>query len=61
MITGSRAEYGLLAPLLRQLIARKGIETKLVVSAAHLSTAFGSTKDAILADGFTIDAELPTF
>lgn len=58
VITGGRAEYGLLAPLLRLLSETPDIEPKLIVCAAHLVSEFGSTKDAILADGFRIDAEV---
>ena len=58
VVTGGRAEYGLLAPLLRRLAEMPGIELQLIVCAAHLASEFGSTKNAIVADGYRIDAEV---
>ena len=58
VVTGGRAEYGLLSPLLRLLTAAPGIETQLIVCAAHLVDEFGLTRNVILADGFRIDAEV---
>ena len=58
VVTGSRAEYGLLVPLLRLLKQSDGVDTRLIVCAAHLAQEFGTTRDAILADGFAIDADV---
>ncbi|WP_300300021.1 UDP-N-acetylglucosamine 2-epimerase [Ferrovibrio sp.] len=56
VFTGSRADYGLLRGLLRELQQRDAL--RLLVSGMHLSAAFGMTRNEILADGFAIDAEV---
>jgi GDP/UDP-N,N'-diacetylbacillosamine 2-epimerase (hydrolysing) len=54
VVTGSRAEYGLLRPLLLLLRADNEISLQLVVTGSHLSGAFGSTQSEIVSDGFEI-------
>lgn len=56
--TGTRAEYGLLAGLLRRLRDDPAIDLRLIVGAMHLAPEFGETWRAIEADGFTIDARV---
>ena len=58
VVTGTRAEYGLLVPLLQALKADPDFELQLVVTAAHLSPEFGLTYRIIEEDGFTIDAKV---
>lgn len=58
VVTGSRADYGLLVPLLRLLEQDPQIELQLIACAAHLSPEFGLTKHFIEDDGFTITAEV---
>src|SRR5689334_108478 len=55
VITGSRAEYGLLAPLIRALKDEPAFDVQVVATGAHLSPAFGLSYRDILADGFEID------
>ena len=55
IVTGSRAEYGLLRPLLQQFKNSKTTELQLVVTGMHLNHEFGSTWKLITADGFKID------
>jgi UDP-hydrolysing UDP-N-acetyl-D-glucosamine 2-epimerase len=57
VFTGTRAEYGLLTPLLKRLEADTDVELFLLVSGSHLSERHGHTVDAIRADGFAIGAE----
>lgn len=59
IVTGSRAEYGLLKPLLALFFADAGFVTRLVVTGAHLETAFGETCREIEDDGFSIHRKLP--
>ncbi|MEZ7195939.1 UDP-N-acetylglucosamine 2-epimerase [Pseudodesulfovibrio karagichevae] len=59
VFTGTRAEYGLLTPLLKRLEADPDVELTLLVSGTHLSERHGHTVDAIRADGFAIGAEVP--
>jgi len=54
VFTGTRAEYGLLYWLLKDLQQDPEVELQLLVSAMHLSPEFGMTYQQIEADGFTI-------
>lgn len=57
IFTGNRAEFGLLYPILKAIRAHPGLSYRLIVSAAHLDTEFGSTIKEIRAGGFDIHAE----
>ena len=52
VITGSRAEYGLLKLLLFRLRDNSDVDLKLVVTGTHLSKDFGNTQKEIQDDGF---------
>lgn len=54
VVTGSRADYGLLYWVLHDLKAEPGIELQLVVTGMHLSPEFGLTVREIEKDGFPI-------
>ena len=43
VVTGTRAEYGLLRPVLQKLLQSDVIEPRLVVTGAHLAPEFGNT------------------
>jgi len=58
IVTGSRAEYGLLKPIMKKLVQTKRYDVRIVVTGAHLSPRFGSTYREILDDGFVIDAQI---
>ena len=58
VVTGSRAEYGLLQPLIGRIQKSEVLELMLVVSGSHLSEEFGRTADEIVADGHEISAEV---
>jgi UDP-N-acetylglucosamine 2-epimerase (non-hydrolysing)/GDP/UDP-N,N'-diacetylbacillosamine 2-epimerase (hydrolysing) len=58
VVTGSRAEYGLLYGLLKEIQSSPSLELQLVVTGAHLSTEFGNTQQEIESDGFTIQARV---
>lgn len=55
VVTGSRAEYGLLFWVLRDLQSAGDLELQLVVTGMHLAPEFGHTVDEIERDGFRID------
>ena len=55
VVTGSRAEYGLLYSLLKDLQADTELDLQLVVTGMHLSSRFGSTYKVIEEDGFSIN------
>jgi UDP-hydrolysing UDP-N-acetyl-D-glucosamine 2-epimerase len=59
VITGSRADYGLLRSLLRILKNDPAADLRLVVSAAHLIERFGLSVNEIDRDGFKIDSRVP--
>lgn len=54
VLTGSRAEYGLLRPLMVLIRDSKEMELQVVVTGMHLSAEFGSTWKRIEEDGFAI-------
>lgn len=54
VVTGSRAEYGLLYWVLHDLNAAPGVELQLVVTGMHLAPEFGLTVREIEKDGFRI-------
>lgn len=58
VVTGGRADYGLLIELLRDIENNSALTLQLVVSGMHLSAQFGMTIDAIEADGFEIAARV---
>ena len=58
VVTGSRAEYGLLRGLLQRLRDNPAIEMSLIVTAAHLQPEFGLTVGEIEADKMPIAARV---
>ncbi len=60
VVTTSRADYGILRPLLRRITADDELELVLVVSGSHLGRRHGSIRE-IEADGFPVAAEVPLF
>src|ERR1700722_17310153 len=61
VITASRAEYGLLRPLLVLLDSQQPFKLQLVVSGTHLRAEFGETWKEIEADGFDIAEKVDIF
>lgn len=58
VVTGTRAEYGLLYWLMSDIRASDDMELQVIVSAMHMSPEFGETWKQIEADGFAIDAKV---
>ncbi|MBU2490703.1 MAG: UDP-N-acetylglucosamine 2-epimerase (hydrolyzing) [Proteobacteria bacterium] len=58
IITGTRAEYGLLAPLMAEVRDDPALELQVVATAAHLAPEFGLTYLEIEADGFPINRKV---
>ncbi len=54
VVTGSRAEYGLLYWLLKEIDSDPDLELQLVVTGMHLSHEFGYSVERIKSDGFTV-------
>jgi|HubBroStandDraft_6_1064221.scaffolds.fasta_scaffold84082_2 UDP-hydrolysing UDP-N-acetyl-D-glucosamine 2-epimerase len=59
LVSGSRADYGLLRPTLAALRADPRFEPCLLVTAMHLDPRFGETVAEMEADGNTITARVP--
>jgi len=59
VVTGTRAEFGLLAPLMHKIESSEKLDLQLIVTGAHLLAEFGSTVGEIRAEGFTIDRTVP--
>jgi len=56
VITSTRAEYGLLRPLIFELKKCPNIETQIIATGTHLDKRYGYTLDEILNDGLKPDA-----
>lgn len=59
VVTGTRAEFGLLLPLISKLNNDEMIDLQLVVTGSHLSSAFGNTQTEIKASCLPIYARIP--
>ena len=58
-VTGSRAEFGLLRPLLVRLSESDEIDLRVVVTGSHLSGTFGGTQKEITDSGLAIHKKIP--
>jgi GDP/UDP-N,N'-diacetylbacillosamine 2-epimerase (hydrolysing) len=58
VITGTRADYGILKSVLKEIEANKELQLSLIVSGMHLSSEFGYTVGEIEKDGFKIAAKI---
>lgn len=58
VVTGTRAEYGLLYWLMKEILADPDLELQIIVTGMHLSPEFGLTYNLIEEDGFIIDAKV---
>lgn len=59
VVTGGRAEYGLLQPVMEEIRAAPDLRLQLIVTGSHLESRFGMTVAQIEADGFAVDARVP--
>lgn len=58
VVTGTRAEYGLLYWTMKRIDEDKDLELQLVVTGSHLVSDYGFTVNQIKSDGFKIDEEI---
>ncbi|MBQ7565058.1 MAG: UDP-N-acetylglucosamine 2-epimerase (hydrolyzing) [Lachnospiraceae bacterium] len=58
IVTATRAEYGLLRPIIQKFIRRKEYSIHVAVTGMHLSPEFGLTYKEIEADGIQIDKKI---
>ena len=61
VVTATRAEYGLLRPVVQKIAASGTLALQLVVTGAHLCPRLGETVREIEQDGLPIAARLPIF
>ena len=59
VVTATRAEYGILRPLLYKLKNDSILELQLLVTGTHLSEEYGYTIKEIIQDGFKIQRKIP--
>ncbi len=59
IVTGTRAEWGLLSPIARELKSRPDVELQIIATNMHLMERYGLTVNEIQADGFEIDRRVP--
>ena len=58
VVTGSRADYGLMQNLINKFHKDKNIDLKIFATGMHLSPEFGNTYKEILKDGFKIEKKV---
>ncbi|MFK8302630.1 UDP-N-acetylglucosamine 2-epimerase [Capnocytophaga stomatis] len=58
VVTGTRAEFGLLRPLLELIKNDSELQLQLVATGMHLSPEFGYTIDEITTSGFEVDKQV---
>lgn len=58
VVTGARADYGLLSSLMREIRGDETLELVTIATGAHLLPEFGLTVREIEADGFSVDARV---
>lgn len=59
VVTGTRAEYGLLCRLMRLIQESPDTQLQVIATNMHLSPQYGNTYQEIEKDGFTIDCKIP--
>ena len=58
VLTGTRADFGLLSPIIKKLRTYPDLDVRLAVTGAHLSPEFGMTVSEIEAEGIPVDKKL---
>ncbi|MDR0796578.1 MAG: UDP-N-acetylglucosamine 2-epimerase [Tannerella sp.] len=59
VITGSRAEYGLMSRLMRFIQDDGDFQLQIIATNMHLAVEYGETYKEIEADGFVVDKKIP--
>lgn len=59
VITATRAEYGILRPLILRLKREEEIQVLLYVTGTHFARQYGNTQEEIIKDGLEIDRKIP--
>ena len=61
IITGTRAEYNYLKPIIKKIRNSEKLEPKLIVTGMHLMEKFGKSVDLIEKDKITIDSKIKMY
>jgi GDP/UDP-N,N'-diacetylbacillosamine 2-epimerase (hydrolysing) len=59
VVTGTRAEYGLLVPVMKAIVRDRSVRLDVFVTGMHLLRRFGHTVDEVENDGWNIAARIP--
>lgn len=59
VVTGTRAEYGILSELMKRLKDTDGVCLQIIATNMHLSPRYGMTVEEIEKDGFDVDVRIP--
>ena len=59
VVTGTRAEYGLLKPVIEKIKSLEYLTLQFLATGMHLLPEFGLTVREIEKDGYKIDAKVP--
>lgn len=59
VVTGTRAEYGIMSRLMHKLASTEEVTLQIVATNMHLSEAHGMTIREIESDGFNVDKKIP--
>lgn len=59
VVTATRAEYGILKPLIQKILAEPEWKLQLLVTGTHLSPKYGQTEKEILADQIPVFERIP--
>ncbi|HYD03333.1 MAG TPA: UDP-N-acetylglucosamine 2-epimerase [Alphaproteobacteria bacterium] len=60
VVTGTRAEYGLLRPVMRAIKESENLQLQIIATGMHLSERHGNSYQEIIKDGFKIDDSVKT-
>lgn len=58
IVTGTRAEWGLLSPIARELQLHSEVELQIVATNMHLDPRYGNTVEEITAQGFKVNTRV---
>ena len=59
-VTGTRADYGIMAPIMRKIGGEPDHALQIVATNMHLSPDYGNTVSEIEADGVKVDRKIPS-
>lgn len=59
VVTGSRAEYGILYWVMHDILQDPALTLQVIATGMHLEQRFGMTVEQIEADGFVVDCRVP--